>query len=58
MNKDEPQPSDPIQITTSPRTPVNNSASFGMRISRIFERTTTRDGWFGDYDYAWYVPPL
>jgi hypothetical protein len=28
---------------------------FRARASRIIGKATTHDGWFGDYDYAWYV---
>ncbi|KAJ7440770.1 xanthine/uracil permease [Mycena galericulata] len=45
-----------VQQPSETQPPSLNPRKSG-RISRLKTKVTTRDGWFGDYDYAWLCTP-
>ena len=51
---EQPQSVDPPTVPTL-STSSPKSGGLKDRALRIKKKYTTRDGWLGDYDYAWYA---
>src|SRR6266404_973689 len=46
--KDQPRPTPAFSIRSAPSDTIR---------TRILRKVTTRQGWFGDYDYSWLCTP-
>lgn len=56
VHKEQLEPTSAPVIQPGPSQPhTTKRASLGGRVARIRRKVTTKDGWFGDYDYKWCV---
>ncbi|PPQ75313.1 hypothetical protein CVT26_015292 [Gymnopilus dilepis] len=52
-----PPVQDQLRPTEPPVVPTSNGSKVKDRARRLKRKFTTRDGWLGDYDYAWLCTP-
>lgn len=60
LRKNQPESIDPPNLNTlesQVETESPGQTSFKKRIAFAKRKVTTKDGWFGDYDYAWLCIP-
>ena len=68
ITKDQPQPTQPLPTTTTttsaavqpaqaPGTAASRASKFKPHAQRLARKATTREGWLGQYDYAWLCLP-
>ncbi|KAJ3911707.1 xanthine/uracil permease [Lentinula edodes] len=60
LRKNQPESIDPPNLNTlesQVETEFPGQSSFQKRIAFAKRKVTTKDGWFGDYDYAWLCIP-
>ncbi|KAF9535162.1 xanthine/uracil permease [Crepidotus variabilis] len=55
----QPSPVKPPEVTISPEASPSRSrgSKLAQEARRVKHKFTTRDGWFGDYDYSWLCMP-
>ncbi|KAI9467195.1 xanthine/uracil permease [Lactarius psammicola] len=57
LTKDQPQPTPSPSIRTGAQAHILPSDTIRTRIVRLRRKLTTRQGWFGNYDYSWLCTP-
>ena len=57
LTKDQPQHTTSPSIRSNAQAHTIPADTIGTRIARLRRKLTTRQGWFGDYDYRWLCTP-
>ena len=57
LTTDQPQPTPSPSIGSNAQAHILPSDTIRTRILRLRRKLTTRQGWFGNYDYAWLCTP-